>query len=352
MRRYGEQWGDVVHHFIHDKLKREQDVTITQLCSELTEAHPTLRMSFKTLHPFLKGLGFSYKINRGQRYIFERPDLVKMKATYLSTIERARSEGQCIVSLDETWVFDCMTKRRGWNDNTTPRFAPASTLEEFSCGKTTGKNKGSRAIVISAITGEGVVPGCTKVIVSARSTVDQDCHPDMNHAMFEGWLRESLPHMIEVAAGRRLSLVMDNAPYHSRQLEKVPTRSSTKAVIEDYLRSKGIEVAAICTKADLLEELQHFLGSRGGIAAVRSYAVENICAEFGVTVIRLPPYHCFFNPIEMCWSQMKGHLTKLGKPTDALQTVRSRTLDWMGCVPASLCKKWCQVVYCIFLLTY
>ncbi|KIH66450.1 hypothetical protein ANCDUO_03222 [Ancylostoma duodenale] len=67
-------------------------------------------------------------------------------------------------------------------------------------------------------------------------------------------------------------------------------------------------------------KLQYFVGSRGGVAAVRSYAIENICAEFGVTVIRLPPYHCFFNPIEMCWSQMKGHLTKLGKPTDALQT--------------------------------
>ncbi|RCN43885.1 hypothetical protein ANCCAN_10086 [Ancylostoma caninum] len=114
-----------------------------------------------------------------------------------------------------------MMKRRGWNDSTIPRFAPSSTLEEFLCGRTAGKNKGSRAIVISAITEESIFEGCTKVIVSGRSTADQDYHRDM----FEGWLRESLPQMIEVAAEHRLSLVMDNAPYHSRQLEKVKSRT-------------------------------------------------------------------------------------------------------------------------------
>lgn len=45
MRRYGEHEGDIVRHFIHSKLKQRQDVTSTQLCSELTEAYPTFRMS-------------------------------------------------------------------------------------------------------------------------------------------------------------------------------------------------------------------------------------------------------------------------------------------------------------------
>ncbi|EYC35759.1 hypothetical protein Y032_0988g3299 [Ancylostoma ceylanicum] len=74
-----------------------------------------------------------------------------------------------------------------------------------------------RAIMVSAITEEGIVPGCTRVLVSSRSTVDQHYHCDMNHVMFEGWLRESLPHLIEVGAGCRLSLVMDNAPHRDEQ---------------------------------------------------------------------------------------------------------------------------------------
>ncbi|RCN26462.1 hypothetical protein ANCCAN_27811 [Ancylostoma caninum] len=317
-------------------------------------------MSKTTFYHFLRGIGFSFKINRGQRFIFERPDLTRKRTVYLSAIARARSMNHCVVFIDETWVFVSMTKKRGWNDNTIPRFASASTMEMFSCGKTAAKNKGRRAIVISAITEHGVVPGCTKVLISGRGGADQDYHRDMNHSAFEEWLRESIPRMQHAAGGRPVSLVMDNAPYHSRQVEKIPTRSSTKAAIEEYLRSKGLEVAVNSTKADLLAELHAYVASRGGVAAMRSYAVENICAEFGVTVIRLPPYHCFFNPIEMCWSQMKAHLNKHGKPDDNLDTVigsrwmylfenthekkaiqvKMRTLSWMDTVPPDLCSSW------------
>ncbi|RCN32260.1 hypothetical protein ANCCAN_21933 [Ancylostoma caninum] len=53
MRRHREQWGDIVLHFMHNKLKKEED---------LSEAYPTFRISTTTLHTFLKELGFSYKI--------------------------------------------------------------------------------------------------------------------------------------------------------------------------------------------------------------------------------------------------------------------------------------------------
>ncbi|KAL6723289.1 hypothetical protein Aduo_018310 [Ancylostoma duodenale] len=205
-------------------------------------------MSNWTFYYFLRGLGFSYKINKGQRFIFERPDLAWKRAAYLQIIAEARFHGRLLVFIDETWVFDRMTKKRGWNDNTIPRFAPASILDEYSCGKTAAKNKGRRAIVIGAITEEGVVPGCTRVIISGRASGDQDYHRDMNHSMFEGWLRECIPRMQHVAAGRPVAVFIDNAPYHSRQLEK--------AAIVDYLRSKGVEVALDSSKEDLLQEVK------------------------------------------------------------------------------------------------
>ncbi|EYC27789.1 hypothetical protein Y032_0008g185 [Ancylostoma ceylanicum] len=210
-------------------------------------------MSKTTFYYFLRGLGLSYKINRGHRFIFERADLAQKRAAYLSTIAQARSQGSCLVFIDETWVFDQVTTKRGWEDNTISKFTPASTMEGFSCGKTAAKNKGRR--VIGAITQEGVVLGCTKIIVSGRAPVDEDYHHDMNHSMFEEWPREFIHRMQHVAAGRHLALVIDNAPYHSRQLEKIPTKHSTKAAIEDYLLSKGLEVALDSTKADLVEEV-------------------------------------------------------------------------------------------------
>ncbi|CAJ0590186.1 unnamed protein product [Cylicocyclus nassatus] len=124
---------------------------------------------------------------------------------------------------------------------------------------------------------------------------------------------------------------------------QVPTRSSTKAEIEDYLRSKVV-VAENSTKADLLEELSIYISSRGGIAALWCYAAEKICEERGVAVIRLPPNHCFFNPIKFYWSQLKVHLRRIGKPGDTLELVKTRTLEWMETMPPSLCYSWAQHV--------
>ncbi|KAL6730458.1 hypothetical protein Aduo_001433 [Ancylostoma duodenale] len=203
-----------------------------------------------------------------------------------------------------------MTTKRGWNDNIIPRFASGAVLVEYSAGKTAAKPRGRRGIVISAVTNEGVVPGCTKVIVNGRGSIEED----MNHATFEDWLRECFLHMQHFAEGRTVSLIFDNAPYHSRQLEKIPNKSSTKVMIEGYLRSKGVEVSADSTKADLLVDLNDFIASRGGAAALRRYATEAICAEYGITK-RIPGEVDSFH-------------------------VTTRTLDWTERVPSTLCRGW------------
>ncbi|CAJ0598384.1 unnamed protein product [Cylicocyclus nassatus] len=340
VRKYGEQWGQIVRHAIHGKLREEKDVTIEEMRKELQEAYPSFKMCTGTFYYFVKGLGFSYRINRNQPIIYERPDLVHKRAVYLSAMEAARNQQSCLVFMDETWVFDSMTRKRGWNDNTIPLFAPESTLREFSCGRTAAKNKGRRAIVIGAITEEGAVPESTKVIISGVRDVDDDYHRDMDAVLFENWLRDTIPHMQMVAGGRPIALIMDNAPYHSRQKEKVPTRASRKSEIEEYLTKNGVAVPAKSTKEQLLVELQDFIQSRGGVSAVRTYVADSICGEHGITVIRLPPYHCFFNPIELCWSQLKAHLCKVGKPGDTLELVRTRTIEWMNGFPSTLSSGW------------
>ncbi|KAK6016943.1 hypothetical protein OSTOST_17569, partial [Ostertagia ostertagi] len=143
----------------------------------------------------------------------------------------------------------------------------------------------------------------------------------MDHTVFEEWLKSSIPSMKEFAGGRNVTLVLDNAPYHTRALEKIPTRYSTKREIVNYLASHGVAVAIDSTKASLLQELDHFVASRGGVAALRCYAAERICESMGVSLPRLPPFHCFFNTVESCWSNLKHRLNKMGRPTDRLETV-------------------------------
>ncbi|PSN50639.1 hypothetical protein C0J52_15152 [Blattella germanica] len=44
-----------------------------------------------------------------------------------------------------------------------------------------------------------------------------------------------------------------------------------------------------------------------------TYEIETIAAANGHTVIRLPPYHCHFNPIELIWAQVKGYVAANNK---------------------------------------
>ncbi|KHJ92114.1 hypothetical protein OESDEN_08006 [Oesophagostomum dentatum] len=312
VKKYGAEWGEVVRTKIHQKLKDEAVVTLHDLHDELKE-NENFKMSVATLHRFLREDG------RGQR------------------------RGDYIVYMDETWIFDEMTRKRGWVDNTIPRFPSASTIERYSCGKTTAKNKGKRATVIGAIAEDGIIPECTRVLISGVRTIDDDYHKDMNYKTFEKWLKEALPVMndrADKANKRRVTLIIDNAPYHSRHEEKIPGHNATKKEIVEFLASNGVDVAVDSTHAELLNELDEYVQSHGGIAALRKYATEKICTDFGVNVIRLPPFHCFFNPIELCWSQLKSYLTKIGRPTDKITAVKQRTEEWMKQVSVQLTQAW------------
>ncbi|KAK6012673.1 hypothetical protein OSTOST_22154, partial [Ostertagia ostertagi] len=308
MDSFGQEWGERLKRLVHGMLKEEKDITIRELRQQISITYPDFGLSVTTLWRLLKGLGFSFKLLKGQRFIFERSDLSLKRSLFLRKVNEARERGDCVVYMDETWVFEGMVKRKGWVDTKMSRFPSAETIRNYSCGKTAGKTKGKRGIVITALSEEGIVPGCTHVLLSGYRTTQDDYHREMDHVAFEQWLKGSIPLMKDFAAGKKCTLVLDNAPYHTRALYK----------------------------------LDDFVESRGGLAALRCYAAEKICSDLGVTLVRLPPFHCFFNPVEMCWSYLKHRLNKIGRPTDRLEIVRSRTLEILGSLPRQLCEGWCR----------
>ncbi|KAJ4449312.1 hypothetical protein ANN_00710 [Periplaneta americana] len=42
----------------------------------------------------------------------------------------------------------------------------------------------------------------------------------------------------------------------------------------------------------------------------RTYEIDTAAVQHGHTVLRLPPYHCDFNPIELIWTQVKSDVAK------------------------------------------
>lgn len=116
---------------------------------------------------------------------------------------------------------------------------------------------------------------------------------------------------------------------HHRQLVKVPSTATRKGDIQDFLREQGVTVDPKATKATLLA-----LVKAGGYKP--SYAVEDIGVREGVSVLRLPPYHCHFNPIELAWSDLKKYVRQNNSQPDKPDTVSHLIQDAIRFVDGEL----------------
>nr|CAH7768126.1 unnamed protein product [Callosobruchus chinensis] len=96
---------------------------------------------------------------------------------------------------------------------------------------------------------------------------------------------------------------MDNASYHSRQKYKIPNTTSSKSEIQDFLIDQDIYFEESYTKSELLEVLhtKEF---------EKQYIIDSIARKHGHDVLRLPPYFCVFNPIELIWGQLKQRVRR------------------------------------------
>jgi len=96
----------------------------------------------------------------------------------------------------------------------------------------------------------------------------------------------------------------------------------------------GVEFASFETLSELRERLK-LLKPKD-----KRYELDEIALEMGHEVIRLPPYHCQYNPIELIWAQVKGEIANKNnsfKITDvenlANIAIESVTVDnWKRCV--------------------
>lgn len=69
-----------------------------------------------------------------------------------------------------------------------------------------------------------------------------------------------------------------------------------------------------------------------------AFVVDEIAKQRNKTVLRLPPYHCELNPIEMIWSQVKGYVANNNK-TFKLAEVKQLLREGISKVNAESWKK-------------
>ncbi|XP_045504987.1 uncharacterized protein LOC123701527 [Colias croceus] len=233
-----------------------------------------------SLSGILKELGYKYKKCESKRKVLiERHDIVVWRAKYLRTMKRLRETGKPVVYIDETYIHTAHEVNKCWQGPGEPGVSKAISL-------------GERYIIVHAGSREGFVENC--LLSYTTKSISADYHHDMNRENFTKWAKEKLlPNLSQPSV-----IVLDNASYHSTRINKPPNSSDKKDTLKKWLEDNGIEYPDNALKPELLS-----LVKRNKKEPV--FEINQIFEEHGHTVLRLPPYHCDLNAIEMIWSLVK-----------------------------------------------
>lgn len=160
----------------------------------------------------------------------------------------------------------------------------------------------------------GFIKGAELVYNSKSKS--QDYHDEMNNYNYCKWLNEKL--VPNLPAG--CIVVFDNASYHTVQENKPPTSCSRIADIKEWLSINNIHFEPDSRKAELLQLVT-------ANKPIPIYTADKILREKGFTVLRLPPYNCDLNPIELIWGILKQKVALNNVSGMTLPTLKVATMN-------------------------
>ncbi|KAK5984475.1 hypothetical protein GCK32_007713 [Trichostrongylus colubriformis] len=144
LKRYGDRWGDTVRQRLRSMLKQNPDLSINTLLRDLKSTDPEFNLSKSTLYRLVRGLGFSYNLINGKRYIYEcsldsnGSDHMGSNSGSGSEEEESKRVAMEENFVDEAWLLESMDKIK--DDETAPCyvFRPAKStnsndVTETSC---------------------------------------------------------------------------------------------------------------------------------------------------------------------------------------------------------------------------
>jgi transposase len=211
----------------------------------------------------------------------ERNDIVALRCKFLRTMctLRKNNDPRPVVYLDETWVNQYHSLSQIWQN------------EENTKGFKVPAGKGGRLIVFHAGSkSHGFIEGAKMIFRS--NTGDYDSQ--MIAEAFRSWFIEMLQSLKEACV-----IVMDNAAYHSMLVDNFPKSNARKSYIQEWLTENNINFSSLETKVELRERVKLLIPTH------KKYELDELALKMGHEVVRLPPYHWQYNPIEMIWTQVR-----------------------------------------------
>jgi hypothetical protein len=133
------------------------------------------------------------------------------------------------------------------------------------------------------------------MLVYKAGAATGDYHGQMNGTNFEKWVHEMLaPNLPGTSV-----IVFDNAPYHSVQVDTMPSKYAVKKDLIKWLQRKGIS----CDLSMRTEEL--FLLVKENQPKEKRFQTDQYLSALGHTVLRLPPCMGDLNAIELAWAKVR-----------------------------------------------
>lgn len=286
---------NTIRRKVHSFFIRKEIPTIKNIETEMRNDESLPKISRDVLVRTLAEMKIKYVRRNRNSALIERDEIILWRRDYLRDIREYRRGGKKIYYLDETWLNQGHTVSKVWQDLTVTN-ARQAFIEGLSTGLKPPSGKGCRLIITHIGSDTGFVEGGLSVFQSRKTG---DYHEDMNAGVFEKWFESILPRLEPGSV-----IVLDNASYHTRRAEPLPTSNWKKADIFNWLTSKNIH----CCDKMLKPELVRI--ARQHKQAHTKFVVDEMAKERGHVILRLPPYHCELNPIELIWAQIKNEVAR------------------------------------------
>jgi len=314
---------NAVRRHVHSIWFRREIPTVDKIHKAVSDDKDLPTVSRTSMFKLLKELKFRY-VKRGRNSaLTEKTELILWRRRYLRSIRNYREEGRHVYYLDETWVNAGDCPNYEWRDTTITSHRDAF-LKGMSTGSVNPSGKGKRLIVLHIGSEDGFVDNGLLCFESKKNS--RDYHDEMNGQTFCEWMENILPRLKDNCV-----IVMDNASYHSVKLDKAPTASTKKADIIQWLENKGEVVDRTMIIRELLDIVKKIKPQH------EKFVIDEIANAQNKTILRLPPYHCELNPIELAWSSIKNHV-RMNNTTFKLPDVKKLLIEGIERVDADMWK--------------
>ncbi|KAE9540703.1 hypothetical protein AGLY_003948 [Aphis glycines] len=296
---------EVVRKTVHSFYDNGQYPTNAKILGALREKI-NYSGSQSSLQHILRDLNFKYKkCNDGRTFLMELNDIVCSRVKFLRKMHefRRNNDTRPIVYLDKTWINQNNTRGHIWqnSDNTEGLKEPIK--------------KDGRLIVCHAGSPSFSFIKNSKLVFRCKSGSQADYHSKMNATIFHKWFVDTLSNLKEPCI-----IVMDNA-YHSTLTEEYPKANTRKTDVQKWLKDRSIDFSPVETLSELREKVKLAMPKE------KKYKLDKIALQMGHEVVRLPPYHCQYNPIALIWEQVKGKVTDNSFKIEDVEVLVNIALD-------------------------